>query len=179
MNLAQGSFHGAAGTGIDGARQVTKLNEDEAAAIDQMLGRPARSLEDFCRAYTREFGWQSVCVTRGEKGCVMLVDGEYVEAGRLRRAANDTVGAGDAFAAAFIHGLSLNWPAAENCRLCQSRRRPCRQPARWHSALDARRSQGPFKIVKPASIPAEGEAVFGLKLNASRQTAKFAFRTPY
>ncbi len=93
--------------------QVTKLNEDEAAAIDQMLGRPARSLEDFCRAYTKKFGWQSVCATRGERGCVMLVEGEYVEAGGYNVCAKDTVGAGDAFAAAFIHGLSLKWPAAE------------------------------------------------------------------
>jgi fructokinase len=93
--------------------QVTKLNEDEAAAIDQMLGRPARSLEDFCRAYAKKFGWQSVCATRGERGCVMLVEGEYVEAGGYNVCAKDTVGAGDAFAAAFIHGLSLKWPAAE------------------------------------------------------------------
>src|ERR1017187_5184998 len=60
--------------------QVVKLNEDEATEINQLLGRPSVSLEDFCRAYTREFGWQSACITRGEKGCVMLVNGEYVEA---------------------------------------------------------------------------------------------------
>ena len=93
--------------------QVAKLNEDEAARVDQMFGRAPRSLEDFCRAYTKEFGWQSACVTRGEKGCVMLVKGEYVEARGYTVQAQDTVGAGDAFAAAFVHGLSLQWPAAE------------------------------------------------------------------
>jgi fructokinase len=93
--------------------QVVKLNEDEAAAIDQMLGRAPRSLEDFCRTDTKEFGWQSSCVTRGEKGCVMLVNGEYVEASGYTVQARDTVGAGDAFAAAFIHGLSLQWPPSE------------------------------------------------------------------
>ena len=96
-----------------GRAQVAKLNEDEATSIDQMLGRPSRSLQDFCRDYAKEFGWQAVCVTRGEKGCVMLLNGEYVEAGGFSVHATDTVGAGDAFAAAFIHGLSLEWPAAQ------------------------------------------------------------------
>jgi fructokinase len=93
--------------------QVVKLNEEEAMAINNMLGRPSGSLEDFCRAYTREFGWQTVCVTRGEKGCGMLAGGEYIEAGGYSVRIDDTVGAGDAFTAAFIHGLTLEWPAAK------------------------------------------------------------------
>jgi fructokinase len=90
-----------------------KLNEDEATEIDKMLGRSTRDLEDFCRVYSKEFGWQSACVTRGEKGCVMLVNGEYAEADGYAVQSQDTVGAGDAFAAAFIHGLSQQWPARE------------------------------------------------------------------
>jgi fructokinase len=43
----------------------------------------------------------------------MLVNGDYVETGGYTVQARDTVGAGDAFAAAFIHGLSSQWPAAE------------------------------------------------------------------
>ncbi len=93
--------------------QVVKLNEDEAATIDRMFGRTSRSLEDFCRSYASEFGWESACITRGEKGCAMLVNREYVEAPGYCVQAQDTVGAGDAFAAAFIHGLSLKWPPPE------------------------------------------------------------------
>ena len=93
--------------------QVTKLNEEEATAIDEMLWRPPRSLKAFCHDYSQEFGWQSVCVTRGENGCVMLLNGEYVEVDGYPVRATDTVGAGDAFAAAFIHGLNLQWPARE------------------------------------------------------------------
>ena len=93
--------------------QVVKLNDDEANSIDEMFGRPILSREDFCRHYAREYGWQSVCVTSGEKGCAMLVEGEYAEAPGYAVDARDTVGAGDAFAAAFIHGLSLRWPTAE------------------------------------------------------------------
>jgi fructokinase len=113
VNLRKNSYTAPLVRELMARAQVVKLNEDEAAAIDQMLGRHLRSLEDFCRDYSNEFGWQSACVTRGEKGCLMLVNGEYVEAPSHTVHAQDTVGAGDAFAAAFIHGLSLQWPAAD------------------------------------------------------------------
>jgi fructokinase len=113
VNLRKDSYTAPLVRELMARAQVVKLNEDEATEIDRMLGRPQRSLEDFCRAYSKEFGWQSVCVTRGEKGCVMLVNGEYVEAGGYTVQSQDTVGAGDAFAAAFIHGLTLQWPTQE------------------------------------------------------------------
>ena len=43
----------------------------------------------------------------------MLAGGEYVEATGHPVDVADTVGAGDAFAAAFMHGLISDWPAAE------------------------------------------------------------------
>jgi fructokinase len=96
-----------------GRGQVVKLNEEEAIAVDQMFGRDSRSLEEFCRADCAEFSWQTACVTRGEKGCALLMNGEFVEAPGYSVKAEDTVGAGDAFAAALVHGLSLKWPAPE------------------------------------------------------------------
>jgi fructokinase len=113
VNLRKDSYTAPLVRELMAHSQVVKLNEDEAAAIDRMFGRSPRPLEDFCRAYAKEFGWQSACVTRGEKGCALLVEGEYVESRGYAVQARDTVGAGDAFAAAFIHGLSLKWPPAE------------------------------------------------------------------
>ncbi|MGA2984591.1 MAG: PfkB family carbohydrate kinase [Terriglobia bacterium] len=113
VNLRKDSFTAPLVRELMARGQVVKLNEDEAAAIDRMFGRDTLSLENFCRVYANEFGWQSACVTRGEKGCVMLVDGEYVEAGSYKVQAQDTVGAGDAFTAAYVHGLSLHWPPPE------------------------------------------------------------------
>lgn len=110
VNLRKDSYTSPLVRELMSRGQVVKLNEDEAAAIGQMFGRTSQSLEDFCRSYAREFGWESVCITRGEKGCVMLVKGEYAEAAGYTLQTPDTVGAGDAFAAAFIHGLSLQWP---------------------------------------------------------------------
>jgi len=93
--------------------QVVKLNEDEVSSIDQMFGRAPRSLEGFCRESARDFGWEAVCVTRGEKGCVLLLGDEFLKADGYPVRTEDTVGAGDAFAAAFVHGLSLGWPPRE------------------------------------------------------------------
>ncbi|MDE3181631.1 MAG: carbohydrate kinase, partial [Acidobacteriota bacterium] len=46
-------------------------------------------------------------------GCAILLGDEYVETGGYRVQVADTVGSGDAFSAAFLHGLSKGWPARE------------------------------------------------------------------
>jgi fructokinase len=88
---------------------VVKLNDGEAASVGS--GYP--TLEAFCRGVAAEYGFEAVCVTRGERGCVALIGGDYVEAPGHRVPVADTVGAGDAFAAAFLHGLGERWPPAE------------------------------------------------------------------
>jgi fructokinase len=113
VNLRKDSYQPELVRELMARAQVVKLNEAEAVAIELMSNRPSRSLEDFCRGYAKEFGWESVCVTRGEKGCVLLIGEEYIEASGYAVRAQDTVGSGDAFAAAFVHGLSLKWPPAE------------------------------------------------------------------
>jgi fructokinase len=113
VNLRKDSYTAPLVRELMGKAEVVKLNEDEAVEIDKMLGRSPHSIEDFCRAYSAEFGWQSACVTRGEKGCALLLGGQYAEAPGFQVDAKDTVGAGDAFAAAYVHGLSLKWPAPQ------------------------------------------------------------------
>jgi fructokinase len=54
-------------------------------------------------------GWDAVCVTRGAAGCAVFAAGQYVEAPGYQVPVADTVGAGDAFAAAFLHGLAAAW----------------------------------------------------------------------
>jgi fructokinase len=91
---------------------VVKLNEDELARVQAMTGLPAEA-EAFCRAASEHYGWSAVSITRGERGCALLTGSEYVEASAHPVIVADTVGAGDAFAAAFMHGLNLAWPAGE------------------------------------------------------------------
>lgn len=89
---------------------VVKLNDEEVLMVDRMCGRSHATLEDFCRDYAALFGWEAVCVTRGAEGCVLLVGAEVFNSPGYRVQVADTVGAGDAFAAALVHGLGSGWP---------------------------------------------------------------------
>ncbi len=91
---------------------AVKLNDDEASALAGMFGARPGSLEEFCRGWAARYNWQAMCVTMGERGCAVLAGGVYAEAPGYRVEVADTVGAGDAFAAAFLHGLHKGWPAA-------------------------------------------------------------------
>jgi fructokinase len=89
---------------------VVKLNDEEVREIDRMFGQQHHSLERFCRDYAALFNWEGVCITRGAKGCAALIQGEYLESDGYAIEVADAVGAGDAFAAAFLHGLDSRWP---------------------------------------------------------------------
>jgi fructokinase len=92
---------------------IVKLNHEEVEAIALMLGSRHGSLEEFCRNYTALYKWAGVCVTRGSHGCTVFMNGQYIEAPGYPVQVVDTVGAGDAFAAAFLHGLGNGWPTPQ------------------------------------------------------------------
>jgi fructokinase len=92
-----------------------KLNGDELAQLNPVAG--ADSLEGFLRA----FGLQGVVVTRGAQGAeVLCAEGERM---RVKPAEQtlvvDTVGAGDAFAAIMLLGLTQNWPVETTLQRAQ------------------------------------------------------------
>ena len=89
---------------------VVKLNDTEVEEVAKMSGQPFTGFEDFCRSCSTKFGWEAVCVTRAAQGCVLLIGDKYVEAPGYSVTVKDPVGAGDAFAAAFVHGLGSGWP---------------------------------------------------------------------
>ena len=107
---------------------VVKVNERELTLVRDWLGLPADP-ERFCRDGAARFGWQAACVTLGARGCAMLVGDDYVEAAGVPVAVADTVGAGDAFAAAFVHGLIIGLAGAARGRVLESCRRDGRQRA--------------------------------------------------
>jgi len=92
---------------------ITKLNHEEVDVIARMFGTRHASLEEFCRDYADLYKWAGVCVTRGSAGCALLMDGKYIEAPGYPVQVVDTVGSGDAFAAAFLHGLDNGWPTPD------------------------------------------------------------------
>jgi fructokinase len=91
---------------------VVKVNEREYGTLSDWLELPT-DLEGFCRVGAARFGWQTACVTLGARGCAVLVGEDYVEAAGVRVEVANTVGAGDAFAAALVHGLIAGWPARQ------------------------------------------------------------------
>ncbi len=112
LNLRPGSDSPALVSELLQHADVVKLNEEELQRAHEFAGLPL-DVEAFCREGAALYGWQAVAVTLGDRGCAVLANGHYVEAGGHPVDVVDTVGAGDAFAAAFMHGLSRKWPAAE------------------------------------------------------------------
>jgi fructokinase len=112
VNLRDGLDTAAVIPQLLSAADVVKLNESEAQVISRQFDLPG-SIEAFCRQASKRFGWRGVAVTLGERGCVVLYRGEFAAADGLSVEVADTVGAGDAFSAAFLHGLIHDWPAAE------------------------------------------------------------------
>ncbi len=96
-----------------GFSTIVKLNQEESTEISRMLGFPKSSLEDFCRRAARQFDLDAVCITRASAGCALFLKGEYVEAEGYQVPVADAVGAGDAFAAALLHGINAGWRPAE------------------------------------------------------------------
>jgi fructokinase len=91
---------------------VVKLNEEELDRVAKFTGLPS-SIQEFCCEGAARYGWKAVAVTRGDRGCAISAHGDYVQAAAPAVEVVDTVGAGDAFAAAFLHGLSHQWPAVQ------------------------------------------------------------------
>ena len=110
VNLRPDSYEPALVLELMSRATVVKLNDDEVALLGRTYGWRCDSLESFCRQTAGRFGWQTVCITRGPRGCALLIDGEYLEAEGYGVNVVDAVGAGDAFAATFLHGLGKGWP---------------------------------------------------------------------
>jgi len=88
---------------------VLKLSHQELPLVKEMCGIKGASLEQFCRESAGAFELEAVCVTRGAEGCALLLNDEYVEAPGFPIQVADAIGAGDAFSAALVHGISLGW----------------------------------------------------------------------
>ena len=88
-----------------------KLNLDEAKTLSKLAhsSLPIFDLVSFCRQWASEYDIDTMCVTLGGEGCVIYSNGSTVTHNGFPIDVHDTVGAGDAFAAAFLHGYHSNW----------------------------------------------------------------------
>lgn len=88
---------------------TVKLNEEEVAALAALFDCPKGSHVRFAEITAKRFNLDLVCVTSGSGGCFIWRNGEYVESPGFAVTVADTVGAGDAFSAALLHGLHEGW----------------------------------------------------------------------
>lgn len=92
---------------------VVKLNDEEVSTVERMFGCSHSTPESFCYDFADRLGLEAVCVTRGAEGCILLAGNEIFRAPGYAVKVVDAVGAGDAFAAALVHGLGCGWPSAQ------------------------------------------------------------------
>lgn len=110
MNLRAGHWNFALVQRLSRIATVLKLNDTEAALLFHLtFGDRPFGLEEFCRHWSSTYGVKTICVTLGSKGCALFMDRclHLIEGFPVTVA--DTVGAGDAFAAGFLHGLHSGW----------------------------------------------------------------------
>jgi fructokinase len=93
---------------------VVKLNEVELPIVLRNVGLPATGDEPAdVKALLEGFGLQLVCLTRGDKGSLLVSKNGVSEHPGFRIKVADTVGAGDAFTAAMAHKLCSGSPLNE------------------------------------------------------------------
>jgi fructokinase len=90
--------------------QIVKLNAEEVIELDRVLGFESSDEEHFARAVLEKYGTQMICITRGERGCLLVGRSETAEDAGVPVQVADAVGAGDAFTAALIFGHLRGWP---------------------------------------------------------------------
>ena len=87
---------------------MVKLNDEEVAPLCECVGIPPSS--NPCAELREAFDLEMVAVTRGSEGSrLYTAEAEDTHPG-VEAEVKDTVGAGDAFAAALCTGLSLGLP---------------------------------------------------------------------
>lgn len=121
VNLRAGHWTLALVERLSAATNVLKLNHAEAEILYELtLGKCGFSLESFCRHWASKYEIDTICVTLGGSGCAIFAEDVLRSFEGFSVHVVDTVGAGDAFAAAFLHGLSAGWPLEKNANFANA-----------------------------------------------------------
>lgn len=113
VNLREGNWNLSTVEQLASHASVIKLSDGEAEFLDATLDDDeGGSVQHFCRRWSDQYSCKTICVTFGERGCGIYRDHTYIEIPGCKVEVADTVGAGDAFSAAFLHGLERGWDDA-------------------------------------------------------------------
>lgn len=113
VNLRDGNWNLTTVEQLASHASIIKLSDSEAEFLDATLAGEGleASVEHFCRRWSEQYRCTTICVTFGERGCGIYKEGRYTEVPGRKVDVADTIGAGDAFAAAFVHGVEQKWDA--------------------------------------------------------------------
>jgi fructokinase len=92
---------------------IVKLNHDELPRVMRLFGLDHRDEQDSAQRLLLSYNLELICVTRGNAGSLLLSRNECSEHPGFRVNVADTVGAGDAFTAALVHGYLRAIPLAQ------------------------------------------------------------------
>jgi fructokinase len=92
---------------------IVKLNHEELPGIMRLFEWEHRGEEHSARHLLSAHNLKLVCVTRGNNGSLLVSAGECSEHHGFKVKVSDTVGAGDAFTAAMVHGYLRQAPLAQ------------------------------------------------------------------
>ncbi len=84
---------------------IIKLNEEEMLTLSARFSLGWKQ-NDIIEGLAATFDLRMICVTRGKQGALLWADGKWYEHAGFQIEVKDTVGAGDAFLAAFLDGLT-------------------------------------------------------------------------
>jgi fructokinase len=111
INLRNGHWNLGVVQRLSGLASIMKLNELEAETLFSLTCSQdeAFSLESFCDRWASTYGIDVICVTLGPAGCMIYDGSSFHRVPGYNVTVCDTVGSGDAFAAAFLHGYTCGW----------------------------------------------------------------------
>jgi fructokinase len=121
MNLRDGHWNLDLVERLSHLADTVKMNQSEAEVLSRAIrGNRPFYLDEFCQFWSSTHGSEIICVTLGGKGCLVYTNGKLSTFDGYPANIVDTVGAGDAFSAAILHGLSMKWPIDQYARFANA-----------------------------------------------------------
>jgi fructokinase len=122
MNLRTGHWNFSLVQRLSSMATVLKLNEAEAETLWSCSKKPSTefTIEAFAELWAEQHGIQAIGITLGPAGCCVYEGGTCHRIPGYPASVQDTVGAGDAFAAAFLHGYHRKWPVEKTARFANA-----------------------------------------------------------
>ena len=122
MNLRTGHWNLELVQQLSQLATVLKLNDVEAETLFKLthIEDATFSLEEFCSEWSSSYSIDVICITLGPAGCMIYERGTFHRVPGFEVTVVDTVGAGDAFTAAFLHGYHRGWPVVRTARFANA-----------------------------------------------------------